>query len=144
MANDFRLAVDFLEHPKTIKLISQLEAVGVVSLLRLWGFAAKYRPRGQFNNMTDADIELAARWNGEPMAFITALLEIGFLSKQKNGRYSLHNWKERNSFAYYSPERVKRAKKSAAKKWNSDLSSTNQQKRSQRLSSARKRVAILK
>ncbi len=117
MAKDYRLAADFCDHPKTMKLIKRLGPAGVVSLLRLWGFAVKYRPRGSLDKMSVADIEIAAKWEGEEGSFVRGLVEVGFLDKRKNGSYALHNWKKRNEYAYHAPERSQRGKIAATARW---------------------------
>ena len=62
MNSDIRLSIGFLDHPKTVKLQRQLGEAGVLSLLRLWLWAAQNRPSGILIGMDEDDIEIAARW----------------------------------------------------------------------------------
>lgn len=111
MSGDFRVALDFLDHPKTVKLKSLVSAEGVFCLMRLWAFAGNYRPRGILSGMKTQDIAIAAKWTGDSGDFVTALVDSGFLDKLKNGVYRLHNWKLRQGYLYHKPERRERARK---------------------------------
>lgn len=111
MADDFRVALDFLDHPKTVRLKSLVGAEGVFCLMRLWAFAGNYRPRGMLSGMKVDDIAIAAKWTEDVDLFVTALIESRFLDKLKNGVYRLHNWKLRQGYLYHKPERRERARK---------------------------------
>jgi len=111
MAGDFRVALDFLDHPKTVRLKSLVGAEGVFCLMRLWAFAGNYRPRGLLTGMNPQDIAIAAKWTENSDLFVTALLDSKFLDKLKNGVYRLHNWKLRQGYLYHKPERQERARK---------------------------------
>ena len=111
MNSDIRLAVGFLDHPKTIKLRRKLGWEGFESLLRLWCWSAQYRPDGVFNDMTEEDIEIAAQWNNENndsltirSTFVTTLVELRWLDVD-NGVYSLHKWVDRNGYAASANDR---------------------------------------
>ena len=69
MNSDIRLSVGFFDHPKIIKLERLLDLEGVVALMRLWLWAAQNRPSGILSGMDEEDIEIAARWKGDPRAF---------------------------------------------------------------------------
>jgi hypothetical protein len=43
---DFRVSVDFFTHHKARKLQKRLGPVALLSLLKLWAYAAKMRPNG--------------------------------------------------------------------------------------------------
>lgn len=116
MADDFRVAFDFFDHPKTVQLQSRLGAEAIIALMRLWGFAGRYRPKGVLFGMNPKDIAIASHWTGEPDDFVTVLVDIGFLDKRGNGQFSLHDWKSHNGFLYYKPERQKQAKNAAKSK----------------------------
>lgn len=125
MNKDFRVAVSFPHHPKTKKLIRQLGYESVYSLINLWSFVAMNKPNGVLNNMDIDDIEIASDWNGECSKFVLALLEHKFID-EINGVYSVHDWKDHNGYAFYSPERSEKAKKAAESRWgkknkNNDL-----------------------
>lgn len=98
MNTDFRVAVDFFSHHKARKLKKRLGADGVMALLQLWAYAAKLRTDGNLTGMTVEDIELAADWDGDDGALVTALHEVGFLDKDGDA-YALHDWLENNAWA---------------------------------------------
>lgn len=123
---DFRITTDAFDHPKLVKLERQCGAHGVICLLRLWGFTARYHPKGVLNEMTLEDIEIAAKWTGENGLFGKTLLHLHLLDIKANdmGSLSIHDWEEHNSFAFRAPERIKRAKKAAAVRWGDSEQST--------------------
>lgn len=98
MNTDIRIAVDFFAHHKTRKLRKRIGADGVLSLVQLWTYAAKLRPDGDLDGMSEEDIELAADWSGEDGDFVKALVDVGFLDVE-DGRYFLHDWLENNPWA---------------------------------------------
>ena len=98
MNTDFRLSIDFWQHPKTKKLARRAGLEGVRSLQILWAWAACNRPSGSLTGMDNEDIELAADWNGEAGAFVKALDELRWLDSTENG-YALHDWQEHNPWA---------------------------------------------
>ena len=118
MAKDIRLKVDFMDHPKTVRLRRELGSEAVECLIRLWGFAADNRPKGELTDMDVDDIEIAAKWTGEQGKFVEVLLQkkSKFLML-KNKHYVLHDWKEHQGFLYYADERSKKAKKAAGYRW---------------------------
>ena len=97
MNSDIRLSIGFLDHPKTVKLQRQLGEAGVLSLLRLWLWAAQNRPSGILIGMDEDDIEIAARWEGEKGAFNAVATRLRFLDTLE-GTYRIHNWTERNTW----------------------------------------------
>jgi len=50
-AEDIRLKVDFFGHPKTQKLRSALGNDGVLSLIELWCWVARVKPKGHLNGI---------------------------------------------------------------------------------------------
>lgn len=111
MNTDIRLSVGFWEHPKTIKLIRRLGLGGVRSLQILWLWATQNRPDGMLSGMDDEDIEIAAKWDGEPTALYRVLTELGFVdtihASDGSGQVvnSLHGWAEHNSWQAESETR---------------------------------------
>ena len=116
MNKDFRVSVSFPHHPKTKKLIRQLGYEAFYSLINLWSFVAMNKPNGILNNMDIDDIEIAADWQGECSKFVLALIEHKFMNKENNV-YAIHDWKDHNGYAFYSPERSDKAKKAAESRW---------------------------
>lgn len=116
---DFRITTDALDHPKIVKLQRICGEHGVLCLFRLWAFTARYHPRGDLNNMTDEDIEIASKWNGKPGVFFAALIKYRMLDEML-GAYSVHDWQEHNAYAFHAPERSEKARNAARVRWESD------------------------
>ena len=116
MNKDFRITTDALDHPKLVKLKRILGTDAILCLLRLWGFTARYHPKGKLNAMTADDIEISAGWNGETGLFIFTLLSLKLLDESQ-GKFSIHDWKEHNGYCYYAPERSIKSKKAANARW---------------------------
>jgi len=116
MNSDIRVSVSFLDHPKTIKLRRRLGWEGFESLLRLWFWAAQHRPNGILSDLSDEDIEIAARWVGDQGMLVALLVELRFLDFS-NGVFALHDWEDHNGWACHAKERSDKAKKAAAAKW---------------------------
>lgn len=53
--------------------------------LALWTWAAQYCPDGDFDGMTEDDIEDLAGWNGEQGQLISILLNMKVLGKTEEG-----------------------------------------------------------
>lgn len=123
MTKDIRLSIGFLDHPKTIKLLRTVGSEGVFALVRLWTYAAQYKTDGVLTGMDLDDIEIACKWNGMQGALLTALLTHKWIDERtdENGAktYILHDWEEHQGYIVHEKDRVKRAKKAAAKRWGS-------------------------
>ncbi|RLA93087.1 MAG: hypothetical protein DRG83_21535, partial [Deltaproteobacteria bacterium] len=118
MNKDIRIAVSFFDHPKTVKLKRTLGWEGIICLQRLWCFAAQYKPSGLLDNMDEADIEIAARWEGKEGEFIAALIKLRWLDyNDEDSTYSLHDWAEHNPYCFHAEERSRIAKKAAEARW---------------------------
>lgn len=118
-AHDFRLSVGVIDHPKIVKLRRRLGADAVLALIRLWGFTARNRPRGDLMGMDADDIEIAAGWDGEPGSFVAQLLDLVLLD-DNDGVLAIHDWPEWNAWAYHAPERQERARKAANQRWHTE------------------------
>ncbi len=116
MATDIRIKVGFGTHPKTRKLIRRVGGDGAFRLVMLWAWAAANKPTGDLAGMTDEDIELAADWQGEPDAFVQALVDVRFLDGEP-GERALHDWTDHNPYAAGSSMRSEAGKKAANKRW---------------------------
>ncbi len=108
---DARISTALPSHPKTKKLIRRLGPSGGWALVCLFLWVASNRSDGGLSGMTDEDIELAADWDGEPGALVTALAEVGFLDGAE-GTYSVHDW------ADHQPWAAGAAFRSAKARWN--------------------------
>lgn len=97
MNSDIRLSVGFFDHPKIIKLERQLGLEGVTALLRLWLWAAQNRPSGILSGMDGEDIEIAARWKGEPTAFNGVATRLKLLDTVGE-IFQIHDWQDHNTW----------------------------------------------
>lgn len=95
---DIRLDSEFFNHPKTVKLERACGEAGIISLQKLWIWAAANRPNGDLNGLDDEDIEIAGKWAGESGAFASALVRLHWLDGEP-GQYRLHGWAKHNHWA---------------------------------------------
>lgn len=119
MNSDFRVAVGFTRHPKTIALKSSIGPSAVEYVLELWEFAAVHRPKGILTGLTDVQLDGACRW---PAGTTQALLAAGFLEWSAGGAVgrtlAVRSWEEHNGYASYAEERSERARKNARLRWD--------------------------
>lgn len=118
MNTDFRVNVNFFDHPKTVKLERRLGFQGVKALLRLWSWAAINRPDGALGGDIE-DIEIAAQWSGEPDLFVNTVVALRWLDLS-DGHYSLHDWDEHNPWAADADTRSDEARLSRLFRTNAD------------------------
>ena len=124
MNKDFRVAVNYADHFKIVQLGKRLGLEAVICHLRLLGYVAQYKPKGILHKMTDADIESAAGWKGELGLFVATLADLKLVDiKTKRGIRTVivHDWFEYNSYAFYGPERAKKAQDAANARWRKRL-----------------------
>ena len=114
---DFRITSTFFEHMKTLKLMRKFDANGALSLLRLWAYAAENRPKGLLTGMNTEDIEAVSHWDGDAGDFVRCLVDIGVLDQSGDGVFSLHNWEDRNPWAFHAADRSEAAKHAANARW---------------------------
>jgi hypothetical protein len=95
------LDLDFLEHPKVVRLSARIGTVAPILLLRLWLWTAKYHPEdGDLSPYTPEEIESFAGYNATSMpeayakqCFFDACVDIGLIDV-KNQKIRLHDWKK--------------------------------------------------
>ena len=116
MAEDARISTALPSHPKTRKLRKRLGPSGCWSLICLFLWVAANRWNGDLNGLSNEDIELAAEWDGEPEAFVGALVEVGFLDGEAL-KFTVHDWHEHNPWAAARGMRIDAARKAAAVRW---------------------------
>jgi len=126
---DFRITTTFFGHMKTLKLMRKLDAQicasapyangtnGVLCLLQLWAYAAENRRKGVLSGMNAEDIEAVSHWHGEAESFVQCLVDVGFLDVSDDGVFALHNWEDRNPWAFHADERSEAAKAAANARW---------------------------
>lgn len=115
MSMDFRVDVGFFEHPKTMRLEARCGRLAPYHLLRLWAWARIHKPKGDLSGMTDDEIGTAAKWP-KPAAFVDVLADVGLVDGAQGCRH-LHDWKDRNGYAYHDEERRRRAQHAASVRW---------------------------
>ncbi len=134
MNTDIRISVQFINHPKTIKLERRLGFQGVKSLIELWSWAALNRPDGNLGGGNDRlttvqhpldeeDIEIAAQWPGEPGVFIETLVELRWLDQNEQG-YTLHEWLQHNPWVAGVDNRGNKARFSRMAKTHPEIYKT--------------------
>lgn len=109
MNNDIRLSVEFFDHPKTVKLQRRLGVGAVICLQRLWIWTAQNRSNGVLSGIDCEDVEIAAKWDGEPGEFCQTLVDLRFID-ETDGVYALHDWCEHQEYASKEEERKDRAR----------------------------------
>ncbi|MBK8132615.1 MAG: hypothetical protein IPK48_07830 [Gammaproteobacteria bacterium] len=88
--NYVRLSFGWNRHPKIVKLKKKLGAAGVLGLLKLWTFAAEYRPDGVLVGMDYDDIANAADYSGESGTFVAVLIQSRLLDRIE-GKLYIHD-----------------------------------------------------
>jgi len=109
---DIRLKVTWASNMKRKKLQRILGAAGPLAFIDLLIYTAMNRPTGNLTDMDEADIEIAAQWDGEKGKFVETLLDLNFLEKREKF-FALHEWKEHNAYAANAPKRSKHASDAA-------------------------------
>lgn len=118
MNTDIRLSTGFWDHPKTIKLERRIGLLGVKALLVLWTWVSQCRPNGYLQGMSVEDIEIAARWTGEPGLFVKTAVELKLLDDVSHGEYAVHDWIIHNSWAADADNRADESRLNILKRWN--------------------------
>jgi len=124
MADDARISTALPQHPKTKKLRRRIGDGGCWSLVCLFLWTAANRWDGSLSDMSDEDIELAADWAGEPGAFVSALVDVGFIDGD-SGTYAIHDWQDHNPWAASRGQRQEAARAAAAARWERRQSRRN-------------------
>lgn len=83
------------DHPKTRRFRRSLgvnlpQVIGHLHLL--WWWALEYAENGDLSKYDAADIAEAAGWDGDADDFLGALVDAGFVDKDDNDGFSLHDW----------------------------------------------------
>lgn len=84
-----QLDEDYYGHPKTLQLVNLLGQEADTYPPRLWTWAMKYEKPGVMKS--EAMIETACRWKGEPGKLASAMIEAGFVDLD----LTIHNWMRR-------------------------------------------------
>lgn len=114
MNSDFRVSVGVFGNPKILRLAKRLGDIGIVSLFRLWAYAAVHRPDGKFADPTE--IELAIQWRGNDGELIGALRELRLLDEVA-GAVAIHDWETWQPWASGATERSELARRNAHRRY---------------------------
>ena len=127
LAIDFRVATGFRGHVKIKQLYEAHGAAGVVSLVRLWSFAAVNRTNGILTGLDCFDVAQAAGWEGDDEKFVDTLIRLGLVDSLvagfsehqigPEGPFRIHNWEKWNAWRFHSQERSDHARRAASKRW---------------------------
>lgn len=115
MNTDFRIGVDFFNHPKIKRLKRRHGDTAVLCLLKLWAFTAIHRCEGRLYEMEKEDILDACEWPGD-VEYVDSLHDFKLLDKDAHW-YSIHNWKKHNSWAIGANKRSEKARVAAERRW---------------------------
>ena len=116
MNTDYRVNTAFYNDIRTAKLSKRLGDSGLAALNFLWCWSAMFCVSGVFHDMTEEDIEIAAKWHGEPGQLVTVLVELHWLDKLVDGTYALRDWAETNPWAADAENRSDKARLSGMAK----------------------------
>lgn len=118
MNTDIRISVSFRNHRKRRKLRIILGENSTDYLLDLWISTAMNHPSGRLEGMDEVDIALESGWEKDPTSFVEALMKCGFLEKDQDGTYFLHDWDDHQGYAIHAQQRSDKAKRAASARWN--------------------------
>jgi hypothetical protein len=121
MNTDIRIAISFKGHRKRKKLERILGSEAVLALIDLWIGTAMNHPEGKLTGMDELDISLEANWEGDPRKFVKTLIDVGFLDRDQDGTYSLHDWNEHQPWVVGAKVRSERARKASQARWGSPM-----------------------
>jgi len=128
---DVRVDTGIMSHRKIVALRRSLGAAGVVSLMRLWAFAAVYRTDGVLDGMSYRDVSAESRWPSDDAAYVSLLVDLHLLESEGledpneperdptlGGPFLIHDWSDWNPWRTGSKERSKRGKIASHKRWS--------------------------
>lgn len=88
------LALEFFDHPKTIRLTAALGEGAELLPIRLWIHTARYHFKdGILGGYTQDELERFMGWKGEKGRAITEISRIGFLDPVEGG-FRVHDWQD--------------------------------------------------
>lgn len=82
-------------HPKTYALADKLSvsrATALGHLTLLWDFVEDHAIQGDVGKWPDGAIARASDWSGDATAFVSALVEVGWLDEHPEHRLVVHDW----------------------------------------------------
>jgi hypothetical protein len=102
-----RINTGLNRHPKVCKLarrlkVSRHEALGLVVELFCW--VGQVKESGELSGMDPEDLAIGCRWEGDPDAFIAALVSCGLLDVTETG-HKVHDWMEYQGYVFHQRNR---------------------------------------
>ena len=119
MANDMRLDLNFVDHPKVRRLIHLAGYEGFYGLIRLFSIAGRMYTDGVFNGCEKEVLDGFAEWRKEE-SLVDILIKVGFI-KKKGAVYEIHDWRDHQPWLYGSKMRSEKAKAAANARWIKDI-----------------------
>lgn len=117
MNTDIRLLTSFKGHRKRIKLYRMLGPDAVLALIDLWLTIAQDAPDGDISKWTDEDIGIASGWAGDAAAYANALIACGWIERNEDGIFKIHDWQEHQIWASKAKQRSEAARVAAEYRW---------------------------
>jgi hypothetical protein len=114
---DFRIECSLFTHPKFVRLSRRLGAEGALAWIRLLGFAAQNRPSGNFGEVDNEYVAIAADYHGDADDFVSTLVTVKFLDREPDGTLSIHEWSVHQPWASEAQARSNKATKAAKARW---------------------------
>ena len=114
---DIRIYKGFFRSRKVRRLRREFGSDGIVFLIKLWIDAAEHRPKGDLTGYTVEDIADAAEFDGDAKFFVGTLVDLKFLDHNGDGSFSLHNWRNRQPWVFFSEERSENARRAVSARW---------------------------
>lgn len=88
--------LDYLHHPKIVRLIGRLGKVAEVLPIKLWIYCGKFHAEdGRLEGYLPREIEAQIEWKGKPGECVEAMVSVGLLDLLPGGvGYQVHDWLE--------------------------------------------------
>lgn len=120
-----RVDCSFFHHRKTNRLRALIENDALWVPPALWAFAAEYQPDGDFKDYSDKELAISIGYTGNAQALLQALLQAGFLDKNKK----IHDWAIHNE---YHTSHSEKARKAAVARWEKERIKKESKRREER------------
>lgn len=110
MSLDFRVDVDWVDHPQTHLMADRLGPSGPHRVIEMWSWAARFRPNGALTARDPLALASARGWGAEWPRVWAALEECGWVERCGDG-WQVHGWPEAQPWVAGSFLRSERAKR---------------------------------
>ena len=113
--SDIRLSVHFFEDIKIQRLQAIHGSEGVIGLQKIWIFAAKHRPSGVLDDISDDEVQFITGVRASE--FLDTLLKMDLLKRAANNSLQIVNWDRHQTWVMGAPKRSEKALKAAQARW---------------------------